>query len=67
MANVVLAERGEEPIGKCWIGNFKTRMSLSLGFERAVNTIASEPLMNIHLSQLHNCSYIAQTPAPSEK
>jgi hypothetical protein len=65
MANVVLAERGEEPIGKCWIDNFKTRMSL--GFKRAVNTIASEPLIKIHLSQLHDCSYKAQAPAPSEK
>jgi hypothetical protein len=65
MADVVLAERGEEPIGKCWIGNLKTCMSL--GFERAVNTITSEPPMKIHLSQLHDHSYIAQAPAPSEK
>lgn len=65
MANDVLAERGEEPIGKCWIDNFKTRMSL--GFKKAVNTIASEPLMKVSPSKLHDFLYIAQAPAPSEK
>jgi hypothetical protein len=25
MANDLLAERGGEPVGKCWVDNFKTR------------------------------------------